>query len=115
MHVGGSKIKQTEGQTFSVKQHHEYQLAVKIVKEREQQRIDWGNIGLVVCGPAARATRATWATRVRHEYEYCDVCVTRSDGNTLDDCFQVRNDSPEIPQPLQNRAPKGDRQLCQSS
>ena len=26
---------------------------------------------------------------VRHEYEYCDVCVNRSDDNMLDDCFQV--------------------------
>ena len=40
MHVGRLKIKQTEGQTFPVKQHHEYQLAVKIVKECEQRRID---------------------------------------------------------------------------
>ena len=26
---------------------------------------------------------------VRHEYEYCDVCVNRSDDNMLDDNFQV--------------------------
>ena len=26
---------------------------------------------------------------VRHEYEYCDVCVNRSDDNMLDDIFQV--------------------------
>ena len=26
---------------------------------------------------------------VRHEYEYCDVCVNRSDDNMLDDCFQA--------------------------
>ena len=26
--------------------------------------------------------------RVRHEYEYCDVCVNRSHDNMLDDCFQ---------------------------
>ena len=26
--------------------------------------------------------------RVRHEYEYCDVCVNRSDDNMLDVCFQ---------------------------
>ena len=29
------------------------------------------------------------ALRVRHEYEYCDVCVNRSDDNMLDDNFQV--------------------------
>ena len=29
------------------------------------------------------------ALRVRHEYEYCDVCVNRSDDNKLDDNFQV--------------------------
>ena len=28
------------------------------------------------------------ALSVRHEYEYCDVCVNRSDDNTLDVCFQ---------------------------
>ena len=26
---------------------------------------------------------------VRHEYEYCDVCVNRIDDNVLDVCFQV--------------------------
>ena len=27
------------------------------------------------------------ALLVRHEYEYCDVCVNRSDDNMLDDCM----------------------------
>ena len=35
IHLGRLNIKQTEGHTLPVKQHHEYQLAVKIVKERE--------------------------------------------------------------------------------
>ena len=29
------------------------------------------------------------ALRARHEYEYCDVCVNRSDDNMLDVCLQV--------------------------
>ena len=35
IHLGRLNIKQTEGHTLPVKQHHEYQLAVKIVKERK--------------------------------------------------------------------------------
>ena len=45
IHLGRLNIKQTEGHTLPVKQHHEYQLAVKIVKEREQQRIASRNFG----------------------------------------------------------------------
>ena len=39
VHLGRMKIKQTEGHTLPVKQHIVYQLAVKIVEEREQQRV----------------------------------------------------------------------------
>ena len=39
---------------------------------------------------------------VRHEYEYCDVCVNRSDDNMLD----VNRNSPVIPRPLHNSATK---------
>ena len=37
--VGKLKIKHTEGHTLAVKQHPEYQLVIKIIKEREQQRV----------------------------------------------------------------------------
>ena len=37
----------------------------------------------------ARARRQRGARCVRHEYEYCDVCVIRSDDNMVDDMFQV--------------------------
>ena len=43
--LGRLKIKQIGGHLCPVKQHHEYQLAVKIVKEREQQRIASRNLG----------------------------------------------------------------------
>ena len=52
--------------------------------------------------------------RVRHEYEYCDVCVNRSDDNMLDVCFQesqLTSDPTTTPQQCE----KGDRQHCQSS
>ena len=39
MHFGSLKIKETERHTLPLKQHPEYQWAVKIVKEREQQRV----------------------------------------------------------------------------
>ena len=51
---------------------------------------------------------------VRHEYEYCDACVNRSDDNILDVCFQesqLTSDPTTTPQ----QCNKGDRQRCQSS
>ena len=47
--------------------------------------------------------------RVRHEYEYCDVYVNRSDDNMLDVCFQesqLTSDPTTTPQ----QCNKGDRQ-----
>ena len=41
---------------------------------------------------------------VRHEYEYCDVCVNRSDDKCSMTVFRFRNDSPVIPRPLHNSA-----------
>ena len=54
------------------------------------------------------------ALGVRHEYEYCDVCVSRSDDNMLDVCFQesqLTSDPMTTPQ----QCNKEDRQRCQSS
>ena len=75
--------------------------------------------------PCGSATSAKGAGRVpelavfyprcvRHEYEYCDVCVNRSDDNMLDVCFQesqLTSDPTTSPQ----QCNKGDRQRCQSS
>ena len=44
IHQGRLKIKQAEGHTLPVKQLPEYHLAVKIFKEREQQRVAGGNL-----------------------------------------------------------------------
>ena len=60
--------------------------------------------------PAAKARKPHG---VRHEYEYCDVCVDRSDDNMLDVCFQdsqLTSDPTTTPQ----QCNKGDRQRCQS-
>ena len=60
------------------------------------------------------APRRVGARSVRHEYEYCDVCVNRSDDNMLDVCFQdsqLTSDPTTTPQ----QCNKGDRQRCQSS
>ena len=54
------------------------------------------------------------AQGVRHEYEYCDVCVNPSDDNMLDVCFQdsqLTGDPTTTPQQCNKR----DRQRCQSS
>ena len=61
-------------------------------------------------GPPPQCT----ARGVRHEYEYCDVCVNRSDDNMLDVCFQdsqLTSDPTTTPQ----QCNKGDPQSCQSS
>ena len=58
------------------------------------------------------ATRLRY--HVRHEYDFCDVCVNRSDDNMLDVCFQdsqLTSDPTTTPQ----QCNKGDRQRCQSS
>ena len=52
-------------------------------------------------GPPPQCT----ARGVRHEYEYCDVCVNRSDDNMLDVCFQD-SQLTSIPRPLHNSATK---------
>ena len=44
------------------------------------------------------------ARGVRHEYEYSNVCVNRSDDNMLDDCFQVSQRLTSDPRPLNNNA-----------
>ena len=46
------------------------------------------------------------AQGVRHEYEYCDVCVNRSDDNMLDVCFQesqLTSDPTTTPQQCNKR------------
>ena len=65
-----------------------------------------------VRGRDSSATRLRY--HVRHEYEYCHVCVNRSDDNMLDVCFQesqLTSDPTTTPQ----QCNKGDRQRCQSS
>ena len=44
IHSGRLKIKQTDGHALPLKQHLEYPLAVKIVTEREQQRVAESNL-----------------------------------------------------------------------
>ena len=44
IHSGRSKIKQADGHALLVKQHPEHHLVVKIVIEREQQRVAEGNL-----------------------------------------------------------------------
>ena len=44
IHLGRMKIKQTDGHSLPFKQHPEHDLAVKNVKEREQQRVAEGNL-----------------------------------------------------------------------
>ena len=50
----------------------------------------------------------------RHEYEYCDVYVNRSDDNMLDVCFQDAQSTSD-PTTTPQQCDKGDRQRCQSS
>ena len=50
----------------------------------------------------------------RHEYEYCDFCVNRSDDNMLDVCFQ-ESQLTRDPTTTAQQCNKGDRQRCQSS
>ena len=62
----------------------------------------------------AQTQKKWWAHSVRHEYEYCDVCVNRSDDNMLEVFFQesqLTSDPTTTPQ----QCNKGDRQRCQSS
>ena len=51
----------------------------------------------------------------RHENEYCDVCVNRSDDNMLDVCFQVSQRLTSDPTTTPQQCNKGYRQRCQSS
>ena len=49
-------------------------------------------------------SRVEVAHRVRHEYEYCDVCVIDQMTICSMTIFRFRNDSPVIPRPLHNSA-----------
>ena len=51
---------------------------------------------------------------VRHEYEYCDVYVNRSDDNMLDVSFQD-SQLTSNPTTTPQQCNEGDRQRCQSS
>ena len=46
VHLGRLKIKQTEGRSLPINPHRDCQYAVKIVKEREQQRVAMANLRL---------------------------------------------------------------------
>ena len=64
--------------------------------------------------PLKPMTSMSLRYHVRHEYEYFDVCVNRSDDNMLDVCFQesqLTSDPATTPQQCNKR----DRQRCQSS
>ena len=56
---------------------------------RERKKVEFGMEGKKATFWAVRRRSAHKAQYERHEYEYCDVCVNRSDDNVLDDCFQV--------------------------
>ena len=51
--------------------------------------VSWQPFNLEYVAYASSSSTPTGALSARHEYEYCDVCVNRSDDKMLDVCFQV--------------------------
>ena len=60
-------------------------------------------------------SRKAQAEGVRHEYEYCDVCVNRSDDTMLDDNFSGFATTHQWSHDHSTTVRQGGRQLCQSS